>query len=415
MADIRVHQETGNLFLDFFYMGIRCHELTSLPDTPANRRLVQRLLDRVVREIETGTFNYAKTFPGSPVGLQLSSMASAQGMSIGRAAHPYALHHRASETPRFKDFAKTWLYEKTPEWRPSYLQTVTGVLDKYLLPAFGHQPVGSITKSDLLAFRAEMVSTKLTKGRQLSNCRINKIMGFARQILNEAADRYDFRTPYRNIKSLRSSAPDIQPFSLQEANQIIERIRPDYRNYMIVRFYTGMRTGELHGLRWKNVDFGSRLILIRETLVRNKLLEGAKTMGSIRDIPMLPHVHAALKAQRALIPEETEWVFCSPTGSFISNNNFTNRIWKPLLANLGLKYRRLYQTRHTAATLMLAAGESPEWVARVLGHSNTQMLFTVYSRYIPNLTRNDGSAITRLLESKATFGSKTNKMDRSLS
>jgi integrase len=59
--------------------------------------------------------------------------------------------------------------------------------------------------------------------------------------------------------------------------------------------------------------------------------------------------------------------------------------------------------RHTAATLWLAAGESPEWIARQLGHTSTQMLFKVYSRYVPNLTRQDGSAIDRLLVS--TFGS----------
>ena len=53
--------------------------------------------------------------------------------------------------------------------------------------------------------------------------------------------------------------------------------------------------------------------------------------------------------------------------------------------------------RHTAATLWLAAGENPEWIARQLGHANTEMLFKVYSRYVPNLTRQDGSAMERLL------------------
>ena len=48
--------------------------------------------------------------------------------------------------------------------------------------------------------------------------------------------------------------------------------------------------------------------------------------------------------------------------------------------------------RHTAATLWLAAGESPEWIATQMGHANTEMLFRVYSRYVPNLTRKDGSA-----------------------
>lgn len=58
--------------------------------------------------------------------------------------------------------------------------------------------------------------------------------------------------------------------------------------------------------------------------------------------------------------------------------------------------------RHTAATLWLASGEAPEWIARQLGHTSTEMLFRVYSRYVPNLTRQDGSAMERLLASQLT-------------
>jgi len=85
----------------------------------------------------------------------------------------------------------------------------------------------------------------------------------------------------------------------------------------------------------------------------------------------------------------------------LDHRNVRDRIWKPLLERLGLTYRRPYQTRHTAATLWLAAGEAPEWIARQMGHSTTKMLFEIYSRFVPNLTRQDGSAMERLLnESK---------------
>jgi integrase len=90
-------------------------------------------------------------------------------------------------------------------------------------------------------------------------------------------------------------------------------------------------------------------------------------------------------------------VFCTRNGYPIENRNFTKRVWKPLPRLLKMDYRRPYQTRHTTATLMLQAGEAPEWVARILGHTTTQMLFTTYSRYVPNLTRLDGSAMARLL------------------
>lgn len=90
-------------------------------------------------------------------------------------------------------------------------------------------------------------------------------------------------------------------------------------------------------------------------------------------------------------------MFCSKTGQPLNYKNVTKRVWYPLLKFLELEKRRPYQTRHTTATLWLAAGESPEWIAKQLGHSTTTMLFNVYSRYVPNLTRQDGSAFERVL------------------
>ena len=52
----------------------------------------------------------------------------------------------------------------------------------------------------------------------------------------------------------------------------------------------------------------------------------------------------------------------------------------------------MYQTRHTFATLMLSSGENPNWVAQMMGHTSTEMLFKRYAKFIPNLTRSDGSA-----------------------
>jgi len=62
-----------------------------------------------------------------------------------------------------------------------------------------------------------------------------------------------------------------------------------------------------------------------------------------------------------------------------------------------LPYRRRYETRHTVASWALAAGESPEWVARTMGHVNTAMIYTASGRYNPNPTRQDGSALEGML------------------
>ena len=140
---------------------------------------------------------------------------------------------------------------------------------------------------------------------------------------------------------------------------------------------------------------------MRETIVRG-LNEYTKTDGSQREVDMSQPVYEALKAQKASTGDISEYVFCNAEGEPIDLDNFTNRVWYPLLRHLGLEKRRPYQTRHTAATLWLAAGENPEWVARQLGHVNTIMLFKVYSRFIPNLTRQDGSAFDRIITGAMT-------------
>jgi integrase len=116
-------------------------------------------------------------------------------------------------------------------------------------------------------------------------------------------------------------------------------------------------------------------------------------------------VYEALKRQWEVSSKLGEYVFCNREGHPIDNKNFSDRVWYPLLRHLDLPKRRPYQMRHTAATLWLASGEAPEWIARQLGHTNTQMLFTVYSRFVPNMTRQDGSAIDRLLATRFSTGS----------
>jgi integrase len=198
---------------------------------------------------------------------------------------------------------------------------------------------------------------------------------------------------------------DIEPFTFDEVNLILNTVRPDFKDYYIVRFFTGMRTGEIHGLKWRFIDFEKRQILIRECYVRGRT-EYTKTDESQREIHMSQPVFDALKAQFKITGEISEYVFINSAGLPLNHSNMANRVWHPLLRHLGLRKRTAYQTRHTAATLWLASGEAPEWIARQMGHANTEMLFRVYSRYVPNLTRQDGSAFERLINEQMNRGSK---------
>lgn len=406
VGSINVRPETGTLYLDFRYRRVRCREQTALPDTPANRKQVAQHLKRIERAIADGSFVYAEYFPDSARAAVFSPgavrgpgfgigipMAPEQAGATGASTAPAAI------TPLFSEFAQTWFTEMTPQWRRTYQENVRAMLDRDLLPRFGAMALAAIAKADVLAFRAELAQRPGKKGT-LGAARINKIMCVSRQILNEAADRYGLVPAFRSIKPLKMKKSDVQPFSLAEVQRILATIRDDYRNYLTTRFFTGLRSGEINALTWEHIDRERGLILVRQTVAHGRVEQGAKTLGSIRDIPMLPMVRAAIEDQWQQRDPEVPWVFPTRDGGPIDANNFSNRIWLPLLRYLKLAPRRPYQTRHTAATLMLAAGENPEWIAKVLGHSNTEMLFKVYSRFVPNLTRRDGLALAGLLEQR---------------
>lgn len=382
MGNIRRRKETGKLFFDFRFQNRRCREQTSLADNPANRRKLQSVLEKIEAEITLGTFDYAVYFPKSPL---------VEVFNFNKLNQP-----AKGETPLFSDFADLWLQEMKIQWRRSHYDTVNNTLKKYLKPTFGDKDIGKITKADILNFRASLSKIPgKEKDSGLSATRINHIMTPLRMIMNEAADRYEFITPYRNIKALKVPKTDVQPFTLEEVQQIINTVRSDFKNYYTVRFFTGMRTSEIDGLKWKFIDFERRQILIREAHVHGETVY-TKNDGSQREIYMSQPVFEALQAQRK-VTSEHEYVFCNRKGTPLNHNNVTKRVWHPLLRHMGLEKRRPYQTRHTAATLWLASGESPEWIARQMGHNSTEMLFRVYSRFIPNLTRQDGSAFERLL------------------
>lgn len=374
----------GKLFFDFYFQKKRCREYTKLNDTAPNRKRMQQVLDRIAAEITLGTFEYERYFPNSKLIAQFASpgLAASDGKS--------------NTGPLFREFVSTWRMEKGVEWRLSYRATVDSILNTHLLAEFGAQPIAGIDRQALLAFRAQLRGDDSNPDEIHAPATVNRIMGILRQIFDEASTRHSFSNPCANIKRLKNPKRDIEPFTLEEARMILAKVRADYRDYLTVRFFTGMRSGEVHGLKWKYIDFQRRQILVRETYSHRRT-EYTKTDGSQREIEMSQPTFDALTRMRPAKVDPETYVFHTREGGPIDNKNFTDRVWYPLLRHLDLKRRRPYQMRHTCATLWLAAGENPEWIAKQLGHSTTEMLFRVYSRFVPNLTRRDGSAFERLL------------------
>jgi integrase len=351
-----------------------------------------KVLKRIEAEITLGTFDYATNFPNSSNVVKVIKGESIKILGEGEGG-------TVPTSPLLKEFAWEWYHENTVRWKRSYREKVEGILNQYLIPQFGDKEVSRINKGEVLKFRSSLA--KVTNGSRegLSPDRINHIITPLRMMLADAADRYNFTTSFIGIKTLAVPRTDVDPFSLDEVEKFIAGVRQDYRNYYTVRFFTGLRTGEIDGLKWRYVDFDRREILVRETIVKG-VVETTKTTESVRSVAMSSRVSRALEEQFKITGDKSEYVFCDRDGGPLDYSNVTQRVWQPTLERLGLRRRRAYQTRHTTATLWLAAGENPEWIARQMGHTTTKMLFTVYSRFVPNLTRQDGSAFERLIDVK---------------
>lgn len=395
-----INVRASKLYFDFRYKGKRCREQTALPDTRANRKKLDKLLNQIESDIRLNCFVYSDYFPESKA---CQHFVSEDQVAKFKKQEFFETYQRASKSLQghnnisFEDFAYEWFAENEVRWKKSYINSMRIYVFSYLTEEFGCQDVSEIDRPGILKYRAKLMQTR-PDGTTLSADFVNHVMTPLRMILGEAADRFGFRCQFENIKPLRVDKRDVNPFSLEQVFQFIEAVRIDFRNYYTVRFFTGMRTSEIDGLMWKYVNFDLGVISIRETFVQGQM-DTTKTRGSMRDIQMSTLVMDALKEQYD-VSGDGLYVFPNSQGNPLDHGNVRDRIWKPTLKKIGMDYRRPYETRHTAATLWLASGEAPEWIARQMGHANTKMLFEIYSRFVPNLTRKDGSAFEQLISNR---------------
>lgn len=386
MASIRA-LPSGKLYIDFRYLDERFRETTLLSDTVINRKRLEEMAKLIKAEIALGAFKYEKYFPQSNALPKVRLLEQRHSKGVDGSVMP-TLHR----------VILAWLSEREIEWRDSYKTTINSMVDRHIVTALGEMPIDAITRDVLVQFRAGLAKYRSAGGMALNASSINRVMTILHSIVEYACHEHKLSSPWERIKKLKEEKTHVEPFTLTEVKAMINDVRSDYRDYLIVRFFTGLRSGEIHGLRWKCIDFDRREILVRETFSMGRF-EYTKNDHSQREVSMSQPVFEALKSQFEATGKggRDGLVFCTRTGTPIDAKNFTNRIWKPMLEDLNIEYRRPYNTRHTTATIWLASGESPEWVASQMGHANTTMLFQVYSRFVPNLTRNDGSAMERLL------------------
>jgi len=252
-------------------------------------------------------------------------------------------------------------------------------LKNKILPDFKNYDITQIGRKDLQVWQKKQTD----KG--LSGKTVNNTRGIFNYILNEAYnDGLIERNHFKSINRAKEiKVRDVQPFTLDEVKLILDSIDDCWqKDFIQIAFFSGMRTGEIVGLKWDDINFASKTINIK-TAVRKNIESTPKTDASIRTIDMLPLVEKALLNQRKITGLKNSYIFLNTNGTHLFDGGIVRKgVWKNTLKLCGLDYRELYQTRHTFASMMISAGEDMLWVSKTLGHTNLNMTLSKYAKFV---------------------------------
>lgn len=249
------------------------------------------------------------------------------------------------------------------------------IFEKRIVPRFGHKLIADILQSDLKAWQSEL------KEEGLSGARIHNIRTVLNGILNDAyGDNLISKNPFKTVKGIKKDNVYILPFTLEEANQLIDAAEGWFKHMITVAFFTGMRTGEMMALRWDDIDFKNDTIYIRNSM-RGGRRGDVKTMSSNREITMLPIVKVALRAQYLITGLKNREIFLSSLGEGFGHSTSLSNYWHRLCQKCALVRRDFYHTRHSFASIMISHGEDILWVANTMGHKDISMVMKKYAKY----------------------------------
>jgi integrase len=344
--------------IDFRWKGARCRERIRLPPTARNLRYAARLKATIEHEIATGTFDYARHFPRSP-------RARNGGMGPGQGLRSALL---------------------------AFVDSLAGSIEPETLAKYRHDAAtvaGWFPNHTLQNLTRSEVRQKLSE-QNLSRKRLLNLLTPLRGALEQALEDDVIQTnPLATFRLRRVEQPKevIDPFSREEVDRLG---RTELGHLWVFWAWTGLRSGEVIGLQWGDVDDPPSRLSIRRA-VRVGREKRTKTRAGERLVSLLPAARAVLGVRDR--PEAP--VFLNPnTGTRWHEDRTLARAFRKACKAAEVRYRYPYQLRHTFASWALSSGENPLWVAKQMGHADVITVFRNYARYIPDMNPEAGQKMT---------------------
>ncbi|MBD1371250.1 site-specific integrase [Hazenella sp. IB182357] len=301
----------------------------------------------------------------------------------------------------FSEYLDNWLQDYAKgSVGPTTFQLYSTLIRTHIIPS-----LGAITLEQLQAPHIQrFYNNMLEKGRidgngGVSPAYIQRIHSVLRRSLGHAV-KWQLLT--RNVALLteppKVRKKEITTFEIEEVKQFLTHSKDD-RLYIAFVFAitTGLRRGEILGLRWKDINMETNTASIRKNLVLVKgkpTLQEPKTNGSVRLITLPSMIMQVLKDHKKVQNQEKSQageayqdnglIIATSFGTPVDPTNLV-RSFKRILKASDLPNIRFHDLRHTHATLMLKQGEHPKIVSERLGHSNTRITMDIYSHVLPNM------------------------------
>jgi integrase len=187
----------------------------------------------------------------------------------------------------------------------------------------------------------------------------------------------------------------------EEVRALADAIDPRYRVLVLAGAYTGLRIGELAGLKLDALDMLRRRLTVTRSVneVRGKLVVRSepKTAASRRTVALPRFLVDELAAHLALVKDPDGWVFPAPDGGPLRRNGFRSRFWQTAVSRAGLAGVRIHDLRHTHAAWLIAQGEHPKVIQARLGHASIKTTLDVYGHLFDGLDEKAASRLDSLV------------------
>ena len=312
------------------------------------------------------------------------------------------------ERQTLKQFLTGWYEGIRSQVRISTYRRYGDYVNNHLIPGIGQITLAKLRAPMLHAF----YNKKLAEG--LSTTTVHSMHMVLHKALQDALQMgLVQRNVTEMLKPPKRGHREMMTLSIEEVRRFLAVVARDrfYALYVLA-FSTGMREGELLGLRWQDVDLQRGTVQIRmnvqETLGRYILAE-TKTAYSRRTVALTQAAIDALadhwqKQQFLKQHAGSDWqdldlVFPNRDGGIMIPHNITKRSFKRYLDKAGLSREiRFHDARHTAATLLLASGVNVKVVSEMLGHSSVSITLQIYAHVLPHMQQSAVNTMEALLQ-----------------